>query len=43
MSVLVHMTYDSIFPIVLYSNDHEHMIAAEIYLNVNTQDWNCYV
>ena len=37
MSVLVSMTYDSVFTIVLYSNDHEPIIAAEIFLNVNLQ------
>ena len=37
MSMLL-MTYDSIFTIVLYSNDHEHIIAAaEISFNVNTR------
>ena len=35
MCVFVSMTCDSIFTIVLYSNDHEHMITAEISLNGN--------
>ena len=32
---LVSMIYYSIFTIILNSNDHEHMITAEISLNVN--------
>ena len=43
MSVLL-MTYDSSFTIVLYSNDHEHIIATtEISFNVNTGALNYYL
>ena len=37
--VLVSMTYDSIFAIVLYSSDHEHMRAAEISLKDKENLW----
>ena len=37
--------YDCIFTIVLYSNDHEHMIAAEISLipQKSSKVWVTYV
>ena len=43
MSVLVSMTFGYIFTIVLYSNDHEHMLEADIILNVSPQAFNCDV